>query len=190
MRLWTVQPVDVYEDILKTGLYRCDKKKIVLPELIPYYDWMVKELKKKIGDPPEGVEYPVWAIHTDNWKHKRLDLRSVRWRFGKKGDRLACIEVEIPDEKVVLSDYDAWSIILVNGLITETKEESDKLDHIYDNLPEDEKIKMKEENWQRVFDVSTFENEWTTRGKNIQASFWELKKEQIVDVRYFTGCDE
>ncbi len=187
MKLWTVQPVDVYNDIMSTGIYRCQKDKIQLPELIPYYDWMVKEMTKKIGQPPANVNYPVWAIHTEKWEHKKPDLRFLRGEFGKKGDHFACIEVDIPDKDVVLSDFDAWSIILVNGLITETRSESDELDALYDSLPDSEKEKMRLDNWKRVFDISVLKNDWTTRGKSIQATFWELKKEQICDVRFFEG---
>lgn len=59
----------------------------------------------------------------------------------------------------------------------------------FDKNPEmdDEEIAEKEINWERVFDVEPFHNEWTIRGDSIQATFWELRKEQIRDIRFFTG---
>jgi len=38
------------------------------------------------------------------------------------------------------------------------------------------------------FDVfPPFENEWENHGKYIQATFWELRLEQVVAVRHFKG---
>ncbi|MBQ9034234.1 MAG: hypothetical protein IJ107_06140 [Lachnospiraceae bacterium] len=64
---------------------------------------------------------PVWAWYMWEGARKKPDLRQKRWGYGWKGERFACMEIDIPEEKLILSDYDTWSIILIDGLL-------DKLD--------------------------------------------------------------
>ena len=49
---------------------------------------------------------------------------------------------------------------------------------------------LKEKNWEGVFDLTPINNGWTRRGDSIQATFWELRKEQIRDVRMFTASNK
>ena len=65
-----------------------------------HYDWLVDQMKERIGPPPEGVSYPVWAWHTWREDSKRPDLRAKRWRWGVAGLKYYRLEIEIPDSKV------------------------------------------------------------------------------------------
>lgn len=38
------------------------------------YDWLVVKMEERISK-LNGVNYPVWAWHTRDWKHKKPDLR-------------------------------------------------------------------------------------------------------------------
>ena len=187
MILWTMQPLQILNMIQETGVYRCDQAKSSMPELefTSKYHWLIHQMEKRIGPPPDGVEYPVWAWHTQNWKHKKPDLRSERWGYGPGNEKYTCIEFEIPDYQVLLSDFDAWSIILNDGLLNETEAESDQMDVYYDSLSEEEQEAFKNENWQGVFDITPLDNDWMTRGRWIQATVWELRNEMIRDVRFF-----
>lgn len=86
---------------------------------------------------------------------------------------------------VLLSDFDSWHIILNNGLFSASEEEADQKDAYYDSLPVTEQKAYKEKNWEKVFDIIPFENDWTRRGNWVQATFWELRKDMIRDVRFF-----
>ena len=184
MILWTFQPAEIYDQILRDGIYRCDSGYVV-PDFASSYDWLVIHMKKRIGDPPEGVQYPVWAWYIQSWKHRKPDLRSERWCYGSGGELYACIEIEIPDECVLLSDFDNWHCVLNRFLVSESVEEYDEQDAYYKSLPDSEKETYMEQNWERIFNITPFENSWTARGKWVQAVFWELKKEQIKKVRFF-----
>ncbi len=169
------------------GVYRCDISMSPLGEYLKdRYTWLSDQMRERIGNPPTDVIYPVWAWYQWEGKRKKPDLRRERWCNGFKGDRFACFEIDIPDEKVVLSDFDAWSIILLNGLISNTEEEDTMLTKQYEASKDKEGFKQ--HNWERVFDISPFKNEWITRGDSIQATFWELKKEYIVDVNFFESA--
>ena len=171
---------------METGEYICNFKKSVMKYYQDTYDWLVEQMISKIGDPPDCVKYPVWAWYKDGKKYKP-DLRNARFGYGKKGDKYACIEIEVPDEDVVLSDFDNWIVILNDGLISETEEEDEIIEKTYNSLSEEEKKIMKSENWRRVFDISPFNNGWDVRGEYIQATFWMLKKDYIRGVRFFTA---
>ena len=56
-----MQSLHIYHMIRETGVYRCDPKKTGMQELefTSKYDWLVRQMEKRIGSPPEGVKYPV-----------------------------------------------------------------------------------------------------------------------------------
>ena len=188
MILWTIQSLEVYNLIQNTGVYHSIIDKSNFNCLQGYYAWLTDEMKKKIGDPPKGVHYPVWAWYMWEGQRKKPDLRRERWGNGWKGDRFVCLEIDIPGERVVLSDFDSWSIILLDGLISDTEEEDNSLEKQYEKLEADDQKKFKRRNWTRVFDLSPIDNSWAHRGDSIQATFWELRKEDIKEVRFFTSA--
>lgn len=51
----------------------------------------------------------------------------------------ACIEIEIPDDEVLLSDFDEWHCVLNRFLVSDTEEEGEQQDAYYETLPNDEK---------------------------------------------------
>lgn len=55
----------------------------------------------------------------------------------------------MPDEQVLLSDFDLWSLILLDSIITETEEEDHKLTEIYKELTPQKQLEMKYKNWNR-----------------------------------------
>ncbi|WP_155988399.1 hypothetical protein [Oribacterium sp. P6A1] len=85
------------------------------------------------------------------------------------------MEIDIPDEKVFLSDFDEWSIVLLNGLISDTEDEDKQLEAIYEALPDKKKWEMMSKNWERVFNLSPLETEWKLRGSSIQATRDDLE---------------
>ena len=179
MRLWTFQPERVYEILQKDGIFRCEP---MLSECItecnfaPAYNWLVAEMKKRVGEPPVGVKYPIWAWHTHNWEHKKPDLRLSDFWYSSP---MLCIEIEVPDEQVLLSDEENWHFVLNNLHISEDEQESNRIESL--SYKEYEKIKCA--SWERIFDIEPFENDWTRKGCFIQATFWELKKEMVISIR-------
>ena len=188
MILWTSQEEAVYNELLKTGVYRCDINLSPMRDCRKQYDWLVQQMKQRIGPPPEQVTYPVWALYQQDGKHRKPDLRRERWAVGCNGERFACLEIEIPDRDVLLSDFDAWCMLLSDFLISDTEQEGCCLEAQYEALSPSEKRRMKEKNWERVFDLSPLNTDWMRRGYDIQATFWELRLEQVRDVRFFRAA--
>lgn len=109
--------------------------------------------------------------------------------LGNKGEKSVCIEVEVPDNQVVLTDFDVWHFVLNKWYFDDSysEEEWEKLHAKYDRLDRDVKEKVKIQSWQKVFDISPFQNEWCQRGRYIQATFWVLYLKDVKDVRFFTA---
>lgn len=84
MRLWTIQPVEVWTKLVSDKVFHCDPEKSVLisdaDATLSFkepYDWIVRQMRQRIGEEPEGVKYPIWAWHTRNWEHNNLTLDAV-----------------------------------------------------------------------------------------------------------------
>ena len=186
MKLWTMQTRDVWESLQRAGVFRCDTELCWMAADFPRaYAWLAREMTKRVGPPPQGVDWPVWAWYMQNGKHKKPDLRSERWGYGPGDEDYCCIELEIAPERVLLSDFDEWHIVLCNGLVSDTEEEDIAQEALYESLSDEEKNAYKEKNWERVFDTSPLNNGWTTRGEWVQATFWELRREDVRAVRFF-----
>jgi hypothetical protein len=151
----------------------------------------VEQMILRVGPSPEGVKYPIWAWHTWDWQHKKPDLR--RAEFINCNGSSVCIELELPNNCVLLSNEDMWHIVLNNGYYGNYFDGYDDSDYEieekwFDSLPPDEQTRVKRKSWERIFDVAPpVDNEWENHGRYVQATFWELRLDQVVDVRYFKG---
>ncbi len=123
VKLWTLQPVEVYGSIMKDGAYRCKPElSECLTEMNFYdaYDWLVEQMKEKIGQPPQNVKYPVWAWHTTYGKHKKSDLRQMDFRSKEP---MVCLEIEKSDDQVLLSDEENWHFVFSNWYFSKSEED-------------------------------------------------------------------
>lgn len=182
MKLWTIQPIEAIKEIENKGYYSTNIEEIDL-DFIKSYDWIVEKMKNTIGDAPEGIKYPLWAWHTYNGKHQRPDFRNSG--YAKRGSNLCCIEFEIEENKVLLSDFDSWHIVLNNGFYFDfenEKESSKKYENIL-KLPKEEQQKEKVKTWDKVF----INKENLSNTNYIQATFWKLEKEKITDIKKFVA---
>lgn len=182
MRLWTVQPLSVLDQINERGVYHCDPKKSEYltsfgKNFLIAYNWLAGQMRRRIGLPPFSVKYPVWAWHTFDGKHKRPDLRQKE--FLCFSEEMVCIEAEVPDHKVLLSDEETWHIILNDAYIPSSDCPEDiELEHIWlSTLAPMEQKKEKLKSWERVLINS---RDIPQNVGYIQATFWELRKEQII----------
>ena len=188
MRLWTVQPYNVYETIEKEGSYRCKPELSVLLDCSQFfnaYDWISKQMKKRVGNPQKGVEYPVWAWHSVEGKNKRPDMRK---RYMKVFEKSVLLEIEIPDTQVLLTDHTNWHIILNDAInykanyMDDISDEQwdievEKEEEYYQSLSYEEKIQYKEKGWEKVIYTQA-----EALPPYVQATFWELEKTQIKKV--------
>lgn len=191
MKLWTMQPVEVYDELMENGVFICDPSKVCEPSFLDRYGWMNEQLNKK--DPkPENVDFPIWAWFRYNCREKKPDLRNSC--YGTRGDKMVCMELDVPDEKVLLSDFDLWHYPLNdwwldNAMFKDTfsEEEYDENHKWFNSLSKDEQQVVKEKSWHVIFNIDYFDNGFMCKGEYVQAVFWELKKEYVKKVQHFTA---
>ena len=190
VRLWTMQPVEVYNILMRDGVFICDSNKVPEPSFCERYEWMNKKLAQK-DKKPDNVSYPIWAWYRFNGKEKKPDLRHSC--YGTRGDKMVCLELEVPDENVLLSDFDLWHFPLNNWWLYDCfrdgycDEDHDKDHAWFYALSQEEQRAEIEKSWERIFDITPYENDWIEKGKYVQAVFWELKKEYVRKIQQFTA---
>lgn len=147
---------------------------------------------------PSGVQSPVWA-----WKQyrgeaqRRPDLRYTKTEFLREeaGVRL---ELEVPDELVLLSDFELWHYPLNRWYLPRSEEDERGFETElqtggwgkaqFDEFPQYFQRRA-EKSWISIFDFA-FEWQDLTRPlnqKSIQATVWELKLEWVVGLELFYG---
>ncbi len=188
MKLWTVQPYCVYELIQKEGVYRCKPQKSEFIQewggFANAYDWISRQMKKRIGNPPKGVEYPVWAWYLYEGKNKRPDMRHRDVRVNEKS---VLLEVEISDNDVLLTNEEYWYTVLndhlyykadnIIGISNEQWEiEVEKEEKYFNSLSPKEKTIYKEKSWENIICLPNDNFPY------VQGTFWELKVSQIKKV--------
>ena len=190
MKLWTIQPVDIYEKLLKEKVFHCDPHKSPLLQgddgnFGAAYDWMAEQMRLRVGEPPQNVKYPIWGWYLLDGKNKKPDLRN--YLFSNYTTREACIEIEIDSSLVLLNDDGAWYAILYNAYLglADSDEGIEAEDAWFESMPPDEQESVKRKSWERIFEISPkFQSGWHTHDY-VQATFWEMKLEWVTDVRFF-----
>ena len=186
MNVWMIMPLRVYESLMRDGVYRLtDPEDDDLKEFPHAYEWLNDEMAERVGQAPEGVVMPLrgWL----RWEPERVrpDLRWMRWNWIPPGEYVL-LQLEMPESQVLLMDVECWYFMLNDCLIDDSEEESACLEVAYNALPPEEQALMKKENWKRAFDVEYRENDyWRGKGYEVEALFWELRKEQVRSVKRF-----
>jgi len=188
MRLWTIQPLSLYKQLQTKGILHCDgslSEHLQSEAFVNAYSWLAEQMENRISPSPSGVKFPFWAWHTLNWGHKRPDLRCMEFR--SYAEPMVCLELDLPDHEVLLSDEENWHIVLNNGFYSNADNEADdenEWEWLHSLSLEKQEVE-KRKSWERVFDVEPLNSGWNIRGRFVQATFWELRLSDVVSVRHF-----
>ena len=183
MLLWTVQPQSAWTDIRKTGVFRCQREKsfnLTKPDSLEKpYRWLMDRMREKIGPAPAGVDYPVWAWHTWEFERRAPDPNSAA--FVKRTEAKVLLRLAVPAFQAVLTDFDAWQLLLQNAYVADAKTEEEyiRLEAWMEGLAPETLARETEASWDRVFLIDPVDSEWLTRGKYVQATFWEIRREYV-----------
>lgn len=197
LTLWTVQTADAWSRIQQDGILRTDVR-MVPGEYRRAYEWLARQMEERLGFRPSEMALPLWAwFQADGATCRKPDLRSCG--YLPKGERGVRIEFEISDRLVLLSDFELWHYVLNYWYLPESLKDAGDFESelsrrglsFYKTKPlRDRAFHGKiAESWSRIFDL-----DWTDRGrsiagprarKSIQASLWELRLDQVSDVRFF-----
>jgi hypothetical protein len=165
MRVWSLQPLAVYDKLRAAGTLHVDPAlcpALTGPEpwleMLEAYTWVAGQMTRRGVTPPPGVTLPWWAWHTIDWEQHKPDLR--RREYRGYNDQV-CLELELPDTEVVLTDFWAWNAVLGQHYLGDASStaEYDAEQAWLDTLSDEDRRSTVVESWQKVFDVTPGGNE-------------------------------
>lgn len=194
MRLWTIQGIEIYEQLQRDGMVYCTKPSWSDDEkFMRAYHWMAEQMKRHIGEPPiKEIEYPMWAWYQYNSTKSNKPPRS----FSNIPKGLSVyMEIEIPDKDILLSEFSNWHAVLNQCPLSDWKKIDRKTNLLdkeqgrrleFDEYPLDIQKEI-EKSWEAIFDLDRRDKDvgrTHKRNRSIQATFWMLKPEHIISVEF------
>ena len=201
MRLWTIQSYEAYEKLVDTGILRADKNCICDENFRYAYKWIIEKMKSKSIILPENVDYPIWSWYQWNGKRKRRDMRQRG--YANSGKKIVQLTIEADAKDVLLSDFDLFHYVLNYWYLAKDEDDDKTFELEYRSLGfefndlqnfsiQNENMKYLrkkiEDSWDNIFDLEKEDDNYIygkNSGKYIQATFGELKLEQVVKAEVF-----
>ena len=203
VKLWTLQHEDAFRVFKETGVLRANNNYLFCDVGFTYaYDWIAEEMRKRIGEPPvEDIKYPIWAWYQWEGKRKRQDLRCSG--YAKRGTPMVQLEIEVPINEILLSDFDAWIFVMnywyihdndddYNAFIKRHEVANNLCRGMAYNLNDSRLYDMQKEireSWPKVFDLENAHKitEFPKEEQSIQATMWQVTMDQVRKVEHFTA---
>ncbi len=180
--LWTIQHRTTYDEFERTEILRANGKHLAFDgEFRFHYDWLVAQMRKRIGKPPVGVQYPVWAWYQWEGQRKRRDMRCSG--HAPRGTPIVQIAFEAEEKDILLSDFDTWNIAMSNQYIADNEQDWNQF---YASKRKDQKDAVVA-SWEKVFDLNRYTPDWDAPldRRSIQATMWEIRIDQVKQVEFF-----
>jgi hypothetical protein len=199
MRLWTIQGIAIYEQMVNEGIAFCTTPSWSDDDYFMYaYHWMAEQMRKRIGEPPvDDIKYPIWAWYQYNSAKSKKPTRSTS--IIPEGIS-AYMEIEVPDKDVLLSCFDCWHAVLNLCPLCNWKSITKKTDALdkeagrrleFKEYPVEIQKEI-ETSWEAVFDLDRRDADTIRthkRNRCIQATFWALKPEYVISVEFLERKD-
>ena len=203
MVIWSILTQQAWDDLQQRGRLWVGRRH-VMQEFLGPYAWMAEQMERRLKIPgPSKNAMPIWAWY--QWEGAarcKPDLRSGG--YLPTGEPGVCVELEVTDDRVLLSDFDLWHYVLNYWYLPESEKDGKAFEKKlaragpsfygcdrHHPLPHVRYRQEIERSWERIFDT-----DWSDRGhaiasppkkKSIQATLWELSVDDVVEVRKFTA---
>ena len=164
--------------LLSTGTLS-NNKQHVDKEFIAAYEWMMEQMKSRIVDdfPFPGC-YPIWVWCKWEGNKKYPPANTLTYERMENPGGIYRVALNIPDNIILLSNFDTWHAVLNNIYLAKTEEELDK-----DDWTEEEIIKS----WENIFNISdvSLNALWGPNELTIQGTVWQISADMVVKVEHF-----
>ena len=146
MKLLTVQPKEIIKSLKKGETVYPNDEKILNYHLDGYddglikaYDWLTEKMEEKGKNKTRNSKYPFWA-----WKKYdgEVDFDNINKEdFINDQFFEGLIIIDIPEEDLILSDFDSWHSVINDEYFnfSMNEEEYDRNDSWYESLSDSEK---------------------------------------------------
>lgn len=181
MILYTIQPEFIFNKLQEKGYIVSDTNHIMEQSFLDSYAWLESKMLDLLPKPEIECIHPVWAWYRYNGKSKPTLKGQL-----EKGQIGYLIEFEIDENLVLLSSFDKWHLVL-NHSDEDLKSKKTYFDYTenQDDLSMFEAEGFVEENGKLVFDWNKIILDKNSLEDTIQATFWYLKKEQVLSYKKF-----
>ena len=184
MQVWMIAPFALWERLQGENELFYDPD--CLPaQLQPFYEWMRQQMATRL--PNYQGQYPWWAWVRWTPEKRMPDLRSrsCELNYFPPEEPAVRLELLIPDQDVLCSDFGSWCLVLFNEYVAQTQAEVEQWEHL---APLQRKRERLEHSWEAIFDLD--ETHWNVdqRSSNpvrIQGTFEYLRLEQVRGVTHF-----
>lgn len=181
--VWTIQKAEYYQPGQALTCDECYDSSYA-----EAYQWMVAEMKRRIGPPPHPGAFPIWVwLQYDGAQKPRPDLRESGW--FERGTRCVRLECRVDPNALLPSEFELWHYVLNKWYLPSSRAESQAAkDHCrWDSTPEGRS--RIEASWHRIFDL-----DWTAEGIKrpreeccIQGTLWQLMPEDVMHRQEFVA---
>lgn len=156
--LWTAQDPKVLEQLLETGKFRADGRRIYHWTFRKPYQWMKAQMKMRLVTYRGG--FPIWAFRCYPLK-----------KWVPEDDYV--FKIKVSQSRILLSDYSSWHAVL---------------DDFECVLHQIDRQRPREETWENIFDLEGLDRSaYWGPVRDIQAVFEDLFLEDLVEVRTRDG---
>jgi len=190
IRLWTIQPMSIYEELLDKGEVAVFDSGFAKsdPKFLFGYEWLIDQMHQRIGESHYPKQYPFWAWF--QWQDYNKNIPDMRRYPLPKGEKHVRLMIEMPRENVLLSDFDDWhnvfdyQIPVINDADFFKNIPDEDLPYLgygddsFFDLP-DKYQQLIKSTWSNIFNLNRRKS-WHT--KRIQATFWTLKLSDVKKV--------
>jgi len=135
MILWTIQPENVWGQLQFTGELRTNTEAMIADHedfwasTQECYEWLAEQMSQRISPRPTTDAFPLWGWYQcTGAKRKRPDLRQRS--HVPRGTKAVRLEIELPDEDVLLSDFEMWHVPLNRQYLAVTAKEDREWDKL------------------------------------------------------------
>lgn len=164
---YTIQRIEAWNEAKKKG-YLEGNRDYIWKDFLYAYSWMMKQMRNYLNS--YNNEYPIWL-----WVD-RPDLR--RGGYLNPNTHGILLEVLLAEEKVLLSDYESWHCVLMDGYVANTDEELDL-------IKKGKATITKEESWKKIFDLGITETDKFVRVPTIQGVTGRIYINEIKPIKEF-----
>lgn len=204
LTLYTFQPLFVWETLCDLGYYHPFFIDELDPDLkngaaewdwsfLSAYTWLKNQMNKRGIVYENNNSHMIWAWHHwASYKKTAPDKRYASVYNYFKTEPYVMMELSIPKERVLLSDYDSWHFVL-NYWYFEKRRKSDKFVKEYNYYRikpknQEEIHPLMSESWEQIFDMKLAREiiDIPKKAQQIQATFFELFYNDVKKVHFFS----
>lgn len=156
MKYYTIQKLYAWEDAKERGYLTGNKAYIDEECFLSSYIWMMKQMAKRIKN--YNNEFPIWL-----W----LDTSNICFN-ELLNDEWVLLEINVSDEQVLLSNFEAWHFVLNNW-----------------DFDEENKTISKEQSWEYIFDKDKLKKfDYGFEKEDLQGTIGKVDCKNIKVLKY------